>query len=295
MRAQNDGLRKHRQQAIRRSCRILLAHHAVEEHDELIAAVAAHVSLGRLRKGRPGNVVRTQAMRESLRDDAQEVVANRVSERVVDALKLIEIEEHEREGGTVAPCSFERLGELIVEARAVRELRDRVKVSKAMDLLDGPRALCGILDCSSETGNAAGSAQQCFAKYVHMAQFPVLSENAHVEPWQYITSCEPDEPADECPTVVFMNQILDHCRMGTELLRIHPENPGHLARADNAVARPLPFPAPDPCDPLRTGQLQRQVAVGGVFVLSNLARNLEFFLTVCDVALHVVEFELQAD
>ena len=168
LRAENDRLREHGQQAGRRPRRILLARHAVEQHDELVAAMTAHVSFRSLRLRRAGDVVRAQPAREPLRDDAQQVVANRVAQRIVDALELIEVEEHDRERGTVALGGFERLGQLFVEARAVRELGDHVEVSEPMDLLDRAGALGGILDRPHQTDDAAGVAQQRFAEHVNM-------------------------------------------------------------------------------------------------------------------------------
>ena len=107
-----------------------------------------------------------------------------MAQRIVDALELVEVEEHDRERRSVALGGFERLGELFVEARAVRELRDHVEVSEAMDLLDRAGALGGILDRPHETVDAAGGAQQCFAEHVHVAELPVLPEDAHVESLQ---------------------------------------------------------------------------------------------------------------
>ena len=43
VRAQNHRLREYRQQASCRPRRILFCRHAIEEHDELVAAMAAHV------------------------------------------------------------------------------------------------------------------------------------------------------------------------------------------------------------------------------------------------------------
>src|SRR5271165_864997 len=125
--------------------------------------MSAHVPLYGLRLRRPGDVVRTQAMREPLRDHPQEVVANRVSQCIVDAFELVKIEKHERERSAVTLGGFKRLSQLIVEARAVGELRNHVEISEAMDLLDRARALGRILDRSGETEDAASGAEQCFA------------------------------------------------------------------------------------------------------------------------------------
>src|SRR5205085_5481312 len=108
--------------------------------------------------------------------------------------ELVEVEEHDRERRTVELGGFERLGQLFVEARAVRELRYHVEVSEAMDLLDRAGALGGILDRSHETADAARGAQQCFAEHVHMAELPVLPEDAHVEPLRYVASRKLDQP-----------------------------------------------------------------------------------------------------
>ena len=95
-RADRDRLRERLDDAVRRARGLLLGGDAVQQHDELVAALAAHVALDRL-AARAGRILDAQHARESLRDHAQQVVADRVPERVVDALELVEIEEHDRE------------------------------------------------------------------------------------------------------------------------------------------------------------------------------------------------------
>jgi len=73
---------------------VLLGGHAAEQHDELVAALAAHVAFRRVSAGRPCRLLDAQHPRETLRDDAQQLVADGVAERVVDALELVEVEEH---------------------------------------------------------------------------------------------------------------------------------------------------------------------------------------------------------
>ena len=218
-----------------------------------------------------------------------------MTQRIVDALELVEVEEHDRERRTVALGGFERLGQLFVEARAVRELRYHVEVSEAMDLLDRAGALGGILDRSHETADAARGAQQCFAEHVHMAELPVLPEDAHVEPLRYVAPRKLDQPAAERPTIVLVNEPPERGRAQTELRRIHAEDPKHLTRAGDAVARPLPLPASDAGDPLRARQLLRQIAAGGIFKLGRLVRGLESFLTARDATIHFVQPVMQTD
>src|SRR5450432_3842402 len=97
----------------------------------------------------------------------------------------------------------------------------------------------------------------------------------------------------ERPAIVLVDEILDRDRVGVELRRIHAEYPEHLTRADDVVACPFPFPASDAGDALRAGELPRQVAADGVFMLGLLVRGFEPLLPARDATVHVVEPALQ--
>ena len=213
--------------------------------------MTAHVSFRSLRLRRDGDVVRAQPARQPLRDDAKQVVSDRVAQRIVDALELIEVEKHDREHGTVAVGGFERLCELFVEARAVRELGDHVEVSEPMNLLNRAGAIGGILDRPYQTDDVAGVAQQRFAEHVNMARIHAVAQNAHVEPLRRRAGGKLHQPAAECAAILLVDELPERARARIELRRVHAEDPQRLTRALDAVACPLPLPASDAGDPLR--------------------------------------------
>ena len=68
-----------------------------------------------------GGVLGAQAGRQSLGGRAQQLVADRVAEAVVDRLEVVEIDEDHRELTAVAPAARERQGQAILEQRPVGE------------------------------------------------------------------------------------------------------------------------------------------------------------------------------
>ena len=232
---------------------------------------------------------------EPLRDDAQQIVADRVAERVVDALELVEIEIHDRERRAVAPCAVERLGELLVEAGPVRQLGDRVEVREAVNLLDRARSLGRILDRPGHAGHGAGGAEQRLGQHVHVALLAVRTADAHVVSRQNLAAREPHQPALERPAIVGVDQTQDGVGPQPDLRRIDAEDAEHLARADDAVARARPLPVSDAGYALRAGQLLRQAAAGGAFALRRLVGRLEPLLAPGDAPVHVFQAPLQAD
>ena len=82
-----------------------------EQHGELVAAEPR------------GGVGLAQARGDAPRDAAQQAVADRVAERVVDRLEAVEVDEEHRELLAAAPRRGDRLGEPVVEERAVGEAR----------------------------------------------------------------------------------------------------------------------------------------------------------------------------
>ena len=295
MRAQDDRLRQHRQQPRRGARRILLARHPVEQHDELVAAMPANVAFHRLRVRRSGDVVGAQPAGEPLRDHAQQIVADRMAQRVVDALELVEIEIHDSERRAVAPCAVERLGELLVEAGTVRQLGDRVEVREAVNLLDRACSLGRILDRPRQAGHGAGGAEQRLGQHVHVALLPVLTGDAHVVSLQDLAARESHQPALERPAIVDVDQTKNRLGSQPDLRRVDAEYAEHLARADDAVARARPLPVSDAGYALRAGQLLRQAAAGGAFALRRLIGCLESLFAPGDAPVHVFQAPLEAD
>ena len=128
---------------------------AVEQHDEFVAALAAHVALEAFHVRHAGHVVLPQAACEALRDDAQQIVADRVAQRVVDPLEVIEVQKHDRERLAVALRGFERLGELFVKPGAVGQLGEHVEIGQPVNLLDRPGAFGRVLNRSRHADDAS--------------------------------------------------------------------------------------------------------------------------------------------
>src|SRR5262249_13995015 len=63
-------------------------------------------------------------------------IARLVTERVVDLLEAVEVEQHQRETGPAALRVQERLLQAVVEETAVREPGQRVEERKLLDLLN---------------------------------------------------------------------------------------------------------------------------------------------------------------
>ena len=97
---------------------ILVADH---EHGELVAA-------------EPGDdVVAADRVHEPGRDAAQQLVADRVPERVVDALEVVEVDEHHRD--LALGVALERLAHALAEQRAVGQPGQRVVVGLVLELV----------------------------------------------------------------------------------------------------------------------------------------------------------------
>ena len=96
------------------------------------------------------------------RDLAQQRVAGRVAEHVVDLLEPVEVDAEHRERLVGAVCPFERCGELFVEGGAVGQVGQRVVARHVGDLV--ARALA--------VGDVLGEAQ-------HILRFVVLTAHQH--------------------------------------------------------------------------------------------------------------------
>ena len=89
-----------------------LARRLLEEERELVTAEAA------------GGVLGAQHRLQPLRDQAQQLVAGRVAERVVDGLELVEVDEQDRDPLLGAPD--ERVAEAVDEEDAVGQPGERI-------------------------------------------------------------------------------------------------------------------------------------------------------------------------
>jgi hypothetical protein len=68
-------------------------------------------------------------------DRADDLVTGLVAARVVDVLEAVEVEQEDRALAAVARGVGDVLGELLVEAAAVEELRQRVVVGQVLQLV----------------------------------------------------------------------------------------------------------------------------------------------------------------
>ena len=78
---------------------------------------------------------------QALGHRAQQRVADRMAERIVDALEAVEIEEHDRE----LVAAAERLFHLVAEQHAVRQIGERVVARHVHDLGFGLPAFGDVL------------------------------------------------------------------------------------------------------------------------------------------------------
>ena len=85
-----------------------------QEDQELVAAVTAD------------GVRLADARHQALRDRAQDLVADGVTERIVDVLETIAVEEQDRDAAAVAARQRDGAGEAIVQEQPVRQVRQRV-------------------------------------------------------------------------------------------------------------------------------------------------------------------------
>ena len=94
-----------------------------DEHGEFVAAHARH------------RIFAAHACDQSRRDHLQHAIANRVTERVVDELELIDVEEENGRTALGALRVRQRHGDAIAEQRAVRQSGQRVVIRLILDLL----------------------------------------------------------------------------------------------------------------------------------------------------------------
>ena len=82
---------------------------------------------------------------DALRDGAEQLVADRMAERVVDALEIVEVEAEHRHRLAVRLDAREALGHLLAQQHAVRQFGQRVVARHVRDALLGAVALGDVL------------------------------------------------------------------------------------------------------------------------------------------------------
>ena len=121
----------------------------LEQHRELVAAEAR------------GEIVLAQRGAQALGDGHEQRVAGRVPERVVDALEVVEVEEHDRRRVVVAR---ERGVDPQREERAVGEAGQRIVArlvrQALLELRDGGQRACGLAALQRAAGVRADRLQQ---------------------------------------------------------------------------------------------------------------------------------------
>ena len=93
-----------------------------QEDEELVAAVAAD------------GVRLADARHQALRDRAQDLVADAVTERIVDVLETIAVQEQDRDAAAVAARQRDGPGEAIVQEQPVRQVGQRVVFGEVQHL-----------------------------------------------------------------------------------------------------------------------------------------------------------------
>ncbi len=112
------------------------------EHDELVAAEPRHEILG------------PQHLAQPLGDRAEQLVAAGMTERVVDLLELVEIDEQQRRELIGAVRQLEQAFDLVAEIDPVGQLGQFVEARQMADLGFGGAALGDVLH--QHDGAAAG-------------------------------------------------------------------------------------------------------------------------------------------
>src|SRR5919201_1382703 len=89
-----------------------------QQHDELFAAHAR----GRIRVANAGG--------NEACDAAQHFIADFVAELIVDALEVVDVEQHEGERPAVALVAYDLAGEDLIERTAVAQVRERIALGR---------------------------------------------------------------------------------------------------------------------------------------------------------------------
>ena len=116
---------------------------ADQDHGELVAADPG------------GDVGRAQALAERGGDAGEQLVAGGVAVEVVDGLEAVEVDHRERGALAVARAALDLALELLLEAAAVGEARERVVLGLVAQLLLQLAALGEVLDLADEVQRPA--------------------------------------------------------------------------------------------------------------------------------------------
>ena len=114
------------------------------DHGELVAAQAGH------------GVAFAHAAAQPLGGHAQQGVAQRVAQGVVDGLEAVQVDEVDGQLITVASAAGQGVGEVLLEEDAVGQLGQRVVVRQPRDLGLGPLALGDVLGDAQQVLRLAG-------------------------------------------------------------------------------------------------------------------------------------------
>ena len=111
---------------------VLGAVDAGQQEQEIIGAEPCH------------GIAPTHGADQTLADRAQDLIAAREPERIVDQLEAVEVEDHDREQLLAAPRPLDRLGQTVIEQQAVGQAGQRIVVGEVADRLLGVFADCDV-------------------------------------------------------------------------------------------------------------------------------------------------------
>ena len=115
--AELEGLLERVEQAFGDQRGARVGREVADEHDELVAAEAAE------RVDLPHHAMQPRG------DRLQQLVADRVAERVVDRLEVVEVDEQRRHRGLLARGAREHLLDAVDDQRPVRKVGERDRAS----------------------------------------------------------------------------------------------------------------------------------------------------------------------
>ena len=117
----------------------------VGQHDgEFVAAQPCH------------DVAGAHRLAQARRDQAQQVVADVVAERVVDILETIEVDQHQRDLAVVARTGLQGELKLRLEGQAIRQMRQRIVIGEMRQAVGRLLALADVGKAGDVIERAAG-------------------------------------------------------------------------------------------------------------------------------------------
>ena len=157
--ARDLGALGHRcEQALRNLRDFVEVGHALEQHGELVVAQA--------RQGIDAAQARLQAARRLGEDE----VAHRLSERVVDLLEIVEVEDHHREQAPAAVGARDSMVQAVGQQRPIRQPGERFVVREARERLLRPLALGDLGTDAAVAAERAGTVEDRLAAQAEVAQ-----------------------------------------------------------------------------------------------------------------------------